>query len=427
MKNLLSLSVSALTAVFAFSSPAKANELAFDTSLSSQYFIITTDGSSNDASDGLTSVSISNYEIGANKAPVPSTDDFLIGGSSGGPTLLGSVPDIPLSGVAPVFQGIGGHANVAVTNSADQFNAQDVGVYADPDIGIQLAGSKSSDKNASGNSFFNDPNMFPNTFTPTGSTGVLGNQGGTGVFVNNGDAVQSTAIDYDGSPGNAGVTFNFDHSVLLSDLADTRNAINALPSTGILNVSNGNGGQFDNSTTLSGPASIASTPTPNTSTYDPSSDSRDFTITLSDGLNVIDFTTGGNDIKLDNSNLIINGSDESSVIFRFDDENFLVSNSNILLGDGGIGGGSVMFYTDQDSNDTLFGFNNTIINGAAFWSLGDGGGEISVQNGQGCTQFVADTVLLSDVRFTKCAYMIPEPSSLALIILSGVCMLKRHI
>ena len=420
-------SAGALLAILTGGLGASAAELPFDTILSSDYFIISTNGTSQDASNGLTSVHISNFEIGANKAPVPSTDSFLTGGSSGGPTLLGAVPDLPASGIATVSQGIGGHGNVAVTNSTDNFDAQNAGVYADPDIGIRIAGSSSGSRNASSNSFFNDPNAFPNTFTSSGSTGVLGNLGGSGAYVGPGDAVQTTRIDFAGTPGNAGVTFGFDHSTLLTELAGARAVINSLASTGTLDVSGGNGGQFDTSTTLSGPATLSSTATPSTTTFSPSSDSRDFTITLAPGLNMIDLTTGSNDISLNNSNLIIDGPAGASVVFRVDDDNFLVSNSNILVGDGGIGMNDVLFYTDQDSNNTLFGFNNTILNGVAFWSLGDGGGTIDVQNGQGCTQLVADIVDLSDVRFNHCGFApVPEPNSLALLGVSGLLLLLHR-
>jgi len=412
----VALAISMLTAL-----PADAESFPFDTSLSGKYLIITTDGTSTDASDGLTSVAISNFEIGANKAPVPSTDSFLTGGSSGGPTLLGAVPDIPASGVVPVYQGIGGGGNVAITNTADNFDADNTGIYADPDIGVRIAGSAVDSRNQSDDSFFNDPNHFPNTFTPGGPTGVLGNLGGTGVFVNNGDAVQSTRVDWN---TNTGVTFSFDHSGLLSELDTARTTINGLSSTGTLDVSGGNAGQFDTSTSLSGPASISSTATPDTSTFDPSSDSRDFTITLAPGLNVIDFETGENDILLSNSNLIVDGPEGAVVIFRFDEDNMLVTNSNILLGDGGIGSGNVLFYTDQDSTDTLFNFQNVILSRAAFWSLGDGGGSIEVDNGQGCTQFIADTVNLQDVRFNLCA--VPEPGTLAVLSLGGLALLRRR-
>jgi len=413
--------VPALVLSMVIALPARGDVLPIETGWSSKYLIITTDGTSEDASDGVTSVAISNFEIGANKAPVPSTDSFLTGGSSGGPTLLGAVPDIPVSGVIPVYQGIGGGGNVAITNAADNFDADNVGIYADPDIGVQIAGSASGNRNQSDNSFFNDPNHYPNTFTSTGSTGVLGNLGGTGVFVNDGDAVQSTRVDWS---NNAGVTFGFDHSGLLSELAAARTTINGLSSTGTLNVGGGNGGQFDTSTGLSGPASISSTPTPDTSTFDPSSDSRDFTITLASGLNVIDFATGDNDILLSNSNLIIDGPEGAVAIFRFAEDNMLVSNSNILLGDGGIHSSSVLFYTDQASTDTIFSFQNVILSRVAFWSLGDGGGSIEVDNGQGCTQFIADMVNLQDVRFNQCAA--PEPGTMAVLAIGGSLALFRR-
>ena len=97
-------------------------------------------------------------------------------------------------------------------------------------------------------------------------------------------------------------------------------------------------------------------------------------------------------------------------------DNFLVENSNILVGDGGIGLNNVLFFSDRPDNATHFSFNNTIVNGVAFWTLGMEGGGISIQNGQGCTQLIADKIALSDVRLSRCAFgpgtpPIPEPSS----------------
>ena len=92
-------------------------------------------------------------------------------------------------------------------------------------------------------------------------------------------------------------------------------------------------------------------------------------------------------------------------IFRLsDNDNMIISNSNVLIGNGGITLNNVMFYTDQGENDTHFNFDNTIINGIAFWSLGLNGGTIDINNAQGCTQLVADIVDLDDVRFLRSAF-----------------------
>jgi hypothetical protein len=51
---------------------------------------------------------------------------------------------------------------------------------------------------------------------------------------------------------------------------------------------------------------------------------------------VVDFSPGGNDLLLENTNLLINGEADSFVIFRIPDEaNFLVSQANIIVGNNG--------------------------------------------------------------------------------------------
>ncbi len=39
----------------------------------------------------------------------------------------------------------------------------------------------------------------------------------------------------------------------------------------------------------------------------------------------------------------------------------------------------------------------------AFWTLAETGGQININNAQGCTQLIADEIVLNDVRFTRCA------------------------
>ena len=91
--------------------------------------------------NGQVTLTTDNFELGANKAPVPATGNFLaptIGApeSTGGPTLLGAVPTPPAN-AQPIEQGVVGHGNLAVTDPDGNLNLQDVGVYADPDIGIR--------------------------------------------------------------------------------------------------------------------------------------------------------------------------------------------------------------------------------------------------------------------------------------------------
>lgn len=340
-------------------------------------------------------VNMNNFELGANKAPVPSTDDFLDGGSSGGPSLLGNVPDIPLNAM-PVVSGVCGNGNVAITSGDGQYNLQDVGLYAN--LGIRTAQSAVNADAGTSNSFWNDPNMFPNTFTSTGLTnpGVNNNTGGFGTDVNPGSAVQSTRID---GPNFAGVTGNYDFTSLKSELATARTVISGLSSTGTINTS-GNGGKI----------------------------SSDTTVNLSAGLNVLDITTGGSDFLLENSNLVIDGPAGSTAIIRVPDSiKFLVSNGNILMGNGGILPGNILFVSDREDNSQHFNISNAVLNGVAFWTLANDGGEINIDNAQGWTQLIADKITLNDTRFCNCGFGTPEPTTgLLMMGAASVLVLRRR-
>ena len=141
-------------------------------------------------------------------------------------------------------------------------------------------------------------------------------------------------------------------------------------------------------------------------------------ISLLSGVTVIDFDTGGNDLKLSNSNLIIDGPSDAYAIFRLpDDANFLVEQSNIVVGDSEIGLNNVLFYTDKPDNDQHIKVQDAIINGVAFWDLSEGG-EITFSNVQGCTQVVADKINIGNVRINNCGFkrggrsaLVPEPSA----------------
>jgi len=319
-----------------------------------------------------------NFELGANKAPVPSTSDFLTGnGGGGGPGLAGNVRALP-SNAATVMFGTFFDGNIAITSTDGVFNLQDVGVFADPDIGIQTAQSESAADVGSSNSFFNDPNEYPNTFD--GVTGMKIDANGP---VGPTTAVQTTRID---QPNGAGVTGLVDLTSLLDELfgpIGAKMTIPTLGATGTLDVSSG----------------IGSGPSPG------EIKDTDHTITLGAGVNVIDVVTGGGiDFKLNNANLVIQGGPNSFAIFRLPaDANFIITQGNILIGDGGIGLNNVVFFTDKMDNNSHYNFDNTIINGVAFWSLAMFGGEININDSQGCTQLIADKVNLNDVRFNRCA------------------------
>lgn len=133
------------------------------------------------------------------------------------------------------------------------------------------------------------------------------------------------------------------------------------------------------------------------------------------GLTVLDIDTGGNDLLLQNGNLVIDGPPGAIGIFRIpDDANFLISQATILLGDGGIEPGNVLFYTDKPDTDAHFNFSSALVNGVAFWDLGRSAGEVSFDNVQGCTQVIGDKLNLSGVRLTRCAFAVPEPGQGAL-------------
>jgi len=384
------------------SAPAFATTLPFTTDAIGDYLLVGM-GPVNDVGDAVgvgQASNTSNFELGANKAPVPSTDDFL--DSGGGPSLEGNVPDLP-SDIEPVAQGITGDGNVAITHEQGVFNLQDVGVYAD--LGIQCAaGSASACDDGTQNSFFNDPNQFPNTF----DTGTQ-----TGLNVNPGDADQTTRID---DPNLAGITANVDFSILLAELADANSDIAALAATSVLDTSAAGGvikpDTFDD-ISVSGPVVLTTVGT----------DTLVITANAA-GLHVIDIETGGNDFKLETANLVIDGPAGAVFIFRLPDDgsgttnqNMLVANANILAGDGGVGLNSILFTSNRPESGTHFSFSNTVLNGVAFWSLANEGGEINVSNGQGCTQLVSDKITLNDVRFTRCAF-VPEPRSPSLVALA---------
>jgi hypothetical protein len=204
------------------------------------------------------------------------------------------------------------------------------------------------------------------------------------------DGASNTTFNGSSFPG-SGLTGDVDFAALRAGLSAERIAIPALSGDELLQF---DGGNWD----------------------------TQLRIELAPGLTVFDFDTGGNDLLLQNRNLVIDGPANARAIFRIPDAaNFLVSQAAILLGDGGIEPGSVLFYTDKPDNDAHFSFSNAVVNGVAFWDLGDASGEVAFNNVQGCTQVIGDKLNLNDVRLTRCAFVeAPEPARPLLLATAAV-------
>ena len=119
-------------------------------------------------------------------------------------------------------------------------------------------------------------------------------------------------------------------------------------------------------------------------------------IDLMPGLTVIDIDTHGNDLLLENTNLVFDGGADAFAVVRVPDEaNFTVTQSAILLGDGGIGLGRILFFSDKPDNNTHFNFTNMLVNGVAFWDLApldplNEASNMVLNDVQGCGQFVGN-------------------------------------
>ena len=221
---------------------------------------------------------------------------------------------------------------------------------------------------------------------------------------NNGDS--STTFNGLPFPAN-GLTGGVDFTSLNLELDAARTEINSLAATGTIDLTAA-GGKISGGTT---------------------------TINLVGGLNIIDIITntgGATDFLLENVNLVIDGAADSSVIFRVeDDANMLITQSAIVVGDGGIGLNDVMFFSDKNDDDTHFSLSNVVVNGVAFWDLSNyvDPSEISFNNVQGCTQAVGNKLNTGqNVRLTRCGYAaVPEPTTSLLLGLGllGVAVGRR--
>ncbi|NRB41405.1 MAG: LruC domain-containing protein [Pseudomonadales bacterium] len=329
-------------------------------------------------SDGDT-INVQGTEIGADRSFL--SDDSAVPNTSGkaGPNTKGvfyqdgdrwsnssSVP----SGAAKVYVGTNWSGNIALTHSGGGINLSDTDIFAD--TGIECASSGVSKcRNGLSNSRYFSLNV----------------SSGNGSSVNS--AIQS----------------NIDFTDLNSEISQWDSFIQGLPSdiTITNNINN------ENAKDGSGPIFTS------------------FQDNDSNGITVIDIDVGDNDFELNNSDWILEGSSNQLYIFRIlNGSNFNVSNSSILLGDGGIAGGGTdtsaseigaIFHhasEPEDSSDTVFNFDNVIVNGIAFWNSNESAAtEISMSNGQGCTNIVGAKISLSNIRLSACDFSVTgvsEPS-----------------
>ena len=139
-----------------------------------------------------------------------------------------------------------------------------------------------------------------------------------------------------------------------------------------------------------------------------------------DGLVVIDVNTGGDDWKCEDADWIIQGSGSKFIVFRFTGEaNLLFSNCAILLGNGGIGGGSsskfvrnlgaVLVKYENEDSDQVFNGNNVVLNGVGWWDLTRIGAnsnhqtQIHCSDCQGCSQFIGHSIDFRRVYWNRCS------------------------
>ena len=297
-------------------------------------------------------------------------------------------------GAAPVFQGIDYSGNVALTSGSGTFAMGDIQVFAD--LGVQAA-------NTSPVQSVSNADYFPNLQTTANDGATAGNEA-------NGDLDDPSApgTTDGGTHNNDGLEGDVDLSQLLTDLGLWR--------TFIQNLDEGTDPLCEiTSDIISQNAKDGSGP------LEVNYDSCDKN---GDGIAVIDINRSGNDFKVDTSDWIIDGSGNVLFIFRIrGNANMLMPNAAILLGDGGIGGGSMStpvskigaifvkahpFEEGTSSSDQVFNGSNVILNGIALWDLVEVGTgqasdtELIINNGQGCAQFISTKVNFQDVRWNRC-------------------------
>ncbi len=330
-------------------------------------------------------VNVQNTELGADRQFLSDGSTVLNSQQHGGPNtrdvfaerwgMSGGSETTTPTGAASVFEGIDWSGNVAVTSQQGRFSMSDIDLFAD--IGVQCATSRKKKCRQS----VQNTNHFAD-----------------------GETNSSGLVDK-----NVGISL-FDSAPLLDELSNWKSFINDLTAEFTIteNIENQNGKDG------SGPFVT----------------DLDLLDTDNDGLVVIDINidNGNSDFLVNNSDWILQGSQDKQAIFRIQGEsNFNLSQSSILLGDRGIGTdnstdvnrlGAIFVKSDSqaegtDSGDAVFNFDNVVLNGIGLWDLvtvGDQGKtEININNGQGCGQFISSTINFNDVRWNKCAKFFAMP------------------
>jgi len=266
---------------------------------------------------------------------------------------------LPAGGTPPTGNIITNDGNVAVTHQNGTYDFSDIDIYADKGIGC-VDGATTNCREGWSNSTLN----------------------GGGTFFN--DPTMMAAIE--------------------DELDQARLDILAMSETGAWSVSGAGSKNGSNQWSIGSDGVDENT-----------------TITLGPGENFIVIDTDGNDMKINNAGLVIDGPVGSSVIFVTEsmDKNFLFENASITHGAGGIEPiDGILFAMTDGGNDTNFHFSKVIVNGAAFWDLSEDEGKFTMNNVQGCGQWIGDHLDFNDVQLTLCSFGIPEPSTLALFTLA---------